>query len=158
MPESRTAWFQKQLQKFQRIALTGIPRSGKTTLSRWCKDRPILHADSYAHRGWSEASRDVAADANATPGKLLIEGVAIPRALRKGLRVDVVIVLSSRGADGKLVGALQPLLPGQETMGKAVHTVLDEWADANPTVPVLYAPPAMKDFREEEDAEEEKAV
>jgi hypothetical protein len=160
MPMSRVAWFKEQLAKYDRIAVTGCPRSGKSTLCKLAEQYPkrtVIHTDSYKGLDWSEASAMVAKIVNETPGKVVIEGVAVPRALRKGMDVDAVISLS-RMDKGSVVGALEPLSSGRLSMGKSVHTVLDEWKQSNPDVPVLYAPPAAPNWSEtfyEEEKDEE---
>lgn len=70
-----------------RIAIIGAPRAGKTTLAQelarttgWS----ILHADDMIPLGWSAAS-DVLADALGVHDHLIVEGVAVVRALRKAL-------------------------------------------------------------------------
>lgn len=150
MPQSRVDWFREQLRKFDRIAVTGVPGSGKTTLCKAATSRPstvIMCTDEFKDMPWSESSAMVAKKANETVRNFVIEGVAVPRALRKGMEVDAVIVLS-RVVNGHLTGLLKPLSSGQIGMGKSVHRVLDEWHKENPNVPVLYAPPAAKDWSE----------
>lgn len=115
-----------------RIAIVGGPRSGKTTLSNTIRDRPVYHGDDYAHLGWSEASEYLAVVVNEAPGPLVVEGVSVPRALRKGMRVDAVVVLE---------GSHVELTPGQASMAKGVWTVFAEWRAANPEIPVFVVGP-----------------
>lgn len=71
-----------------RIAITGGPRTGKTTLAmrmRMTLDmhpRNIRHTDVLIHLGWSDASAAAALWLD-EPGPWIIEGVAMARALRK---------------------------------------------------------------------------
>lgn len=76
-----------------RICIAGWPRAGKTTLARDIHERTridpdhdavgvLRHTDSTIDLGWSEASAEVATWFDA-PGPWIIEGVAVPRALRK---------------------------------------------------------------------------
>jgi hypothetical protein len=104
-----------------RTLITGGPRTGKTTLSRNYAE-PTHHTDDTIGRGWSEASAEVARWIN-RPGPWVIEGVAVPRALRKWLEAF----------DGKpcdeLIVMTHPhvaLTPGQMRMAKGVYTVLDQ--------------------------------
>ena len=124
-------WFLDTLRQYQRIAIAGGPRTGKTTLSTRVTDRPVVHGDDFIALGWSQASEALAAQVNASVGPLVVEGVQVPRALRKGMAVDVVIWLE------------RPYVtqtPEQAIMAKGCRTVFDEWRAANPTVPVVYAP------------------
>lgn len=124
-------WVASVLTSHARIAIAGGPRTGKTTLSQRVTDRPVFHGDDHIALGWSQASEHLAAQVNAAAGPLVVEGVQVPRALRKGMRVDVVIWLE------------RPYVaqtPEQAIMAKGCRTVFDEWRSANPTVPVVYAP------------------
>ena len=110
----------------KRIAITGGPKTGKSTLAVKLAAETglaVTGTDDFASLGWSEASQAVADHlGKGLPG--ITEGVAVPRALRKALvaspdskPIDKLIVLASPKA---------PRTPGQVTMGKGVHTVLDE--------------------------------
>jgi hypothetical protein len=145
MPQSRVAWFKEQLKKYPRIAITGGPRTGKTTLSRWCS-RLVFHTDDYKHIEWSKASQKIADDVNAAYDSLLVEGVRVPHALRKGMKVDAVIVLE---------GELTELTPKQKSMAKATETVFEDWKKNKGDVVILIAPPAAEDYRKESDEEAE---
>ena len=85
----------ESLKCYQRIAVAGGPRCGKSTIAVRTGERyqlPVRHADSvigdlevenfpYRER-WSEASRRVS-EWLREPGPWIIEGVCVPRALRK---------------------------------------------------------------------------
>ncbi len=126
-----TDWFDDALAKYPRLAVTGGPRTGKTTLCERIADRPVIHTDDLIAKGWSEASQAAAELFNATSGAVAIEGVAVPRALRKGMRVDAVIWLDRH---------LVELTRGQKGMTTGCRTVFMEWHAANPHVPVIYPP------------------
>lgn len=109
-----------------RVCLTGPPRTGKTTMAAelgQLSGAPILHTDDAMHLGWSPASEEVANWLD-RPGDLIIEGVAIPRALRKwlarghaGKPVDVVVLMRT---------PFVPLSRGQVSMGLGLMRVLAE--------------------------------
>jgi hypothetical protein len=108
-----------------RILIAGIPRAGKTTLAGALvrqHDATVRHTDSLIGLGWSEASA-AAAEWLSLPGPWIIEGVAVPRALRKwlasnqGKPADVVHWLGSERV---------PLSPGQASMGLGCRKVWDE--------------------------------
>lgn len=70
-----------------RILVAGVPRAGKTTLAARLGHEhriPVLHTDDHRSLGWSESSAAVAAQMR-QPGPWIIEGVAVPRAIRKWL-------------------------------------------------------------------------
>jgi adenylate kinase family enzyme len=104
-----------------RIAIAGGPRCGKTTLAAKLGD--ARHTDDVMSLGWSEASAEVAAWFDAA-GPWIIEGVAVPRALRKwlashpeGKPVDVVYWLGEPFVD---------LTKGQSAMDKGCSKVWRE--------------------------------
>jgi hypothetical protein len=129
-----------------RICIAGGPRTGKTTLAgrliatdpvdfmsaaRGATSpadlNPVRHTDNLMHLGWSEAS-EAAALWFDEPGPWIVEGVAVPRALRKWLAAhpegkpcDVVHWLEEpRDLRSK----------GQIAMGKGCETVWMEIHDA----------------------------
>jgi len=104
-----------------RIGITGAPKTGKTTLAG---DGNVIHTDDYIERGWSGASQEIA-DLLDSPGNdLVVEGVAVPRALRKWLKanprgrpIETLVVLTEPHEE---------LTKGQASMGKGIETVLKE--------------------------------
>jgi hypothetical protein len=103
-----------------KIAIAGVPKAGKTThaLSLGTQFRST---DSLIPKGWSEAS-DEAASWFADDG--IVEGVAVPRALRKwlaenpeGRPVDEVHWLGVPRHD---------LTPGQNSMARGCQTIFEE--------------------------------
>lgn len=105
-----------------RIAIIGGPKTGKTTLAK--KIGGARSTDELIHLGWSGASQEASKWFD-EPGPWMIEGVALPRALRKWRErnpfqkppVDKIIYLRKPH---------QPLLPGQMSMSKGVDTVMKE--------------------------------
>lgn len=105
-----------------RIAIAGSPQSGKTTLSKTL-NQGAMHTDDYMHLGWSKNS-DVVSCWFDNPLMEVIEGVTVPRALRKWLKyndtgkpVDKVIYLNN---------PYPKLTKGQQTMAKGCRTVWNE--------------------------------
>jgi hypothetical protein len=106
----------------ERILITGVPKSGKTTI---CEkyDGKILHTDDLiGQMEWSEISLEVSNWFNNDYD--VIEGVTVPRALRKwlanggvGKPCDKIIVLTKPKIN---------VTPQQIGMGKGVLSVLDE--------------------------------
>lgn len=125
-------WFDGALNTYARVAVTGGPKAGKTTLCERVRDRRVLHGDDYMHLGWSESSEALAKAVNELAGPLVVEGVQVPRALRKGMRVDVVIWL-----DETFGGYVR----GHATMREGCMTVLRQWRAANQNIPVLIISP-----------------
>lgn len=110
----------------RRVAITGGPRTGKTTaalgLGRELSCR-VRHTDDVIDLGWSEASEHVAGWFD-RPGSVVVEGVAVPRALRKWLRQQ------PEGRPVEEVWVFRrphvPLADGQARMAAGVRTVLEE--------------------------------
>jgi len=104
-----------------RIAIAGAPGSGKTTLADSMGE--ARHTDDLIPLDWSEQS-EAASWWFDEEGDLIVEGVAVPRALRKwllrneeGKPVDEVIYLAD---------PLVPLTLGQARMAKGCWTVWQE--------------------------------
>ncbi len=108
------------------IAIAGGPRTGKTTLGVALALRSgteLLSTDDLIALGWSPASQAVAARLLTADDDLIVEGVAVPRALRKALTQS-----GARPCDRLIVMELprEDLSAGQRAMAKGVATVLEE--------------------------------
>ena len=108
------------------LAIAGGPRTGKTTTALELALRSgtaLLSTDSLAHLGWSEASQATAARILTAGADLIVEGVAVARALRKALGQT-----AGRPCDRLLVleRPWLELSPGQRAIAKGVDTVLAE--------------------------------
>ncbi len=117
-----------------KIAITGVPRSGKTTAANHLAARhgwKVLHTDDFhAQRmTWSEQSAVAASwfGASEEDGPIeIIEGVTVVRALRKWLKAnpkgkpcDEAHFLSFQKVD---------LTDGQRTLGRQIRTQWQEIA------------------------------
>lgn len=75
-----------------RVCIAGGPRTGKTTLAtniaRQLGCEPKHTDDLVENHDWSECSRIIAEEWFAETGPWLVEGVAVPRALRKWLKAN----------------------------------------------------------------------
>jgi hypothetical protein len=70
-----------------RLCICGGPKTGKSSLGVALGNRlglRVRHSDSVMGLGWSEASAEVASWFD-EPGDVVIEGVAVVRAIRKWL-------------------------------------------------------------------------
>ncbi len=128
----------------ERICIVGGPRTGKTTLALQLRDAALsdpstaslslVHSDALIDEvSWSEQSEVLARKLD-NPGPWIMEGVAVPRALRKWLAKRKVTDLALANVIDKAI--LRPCdivyvlqrphverSKGQETMAKAVETV-----------------------------------
>lgn len=132
---NRNRWFADVLAKYKRVAIVGGPKAGKTTLSRFVKDRQVVHTDDFRNYAWEDVPESVIKFVNehSNTRGFVVEGTQVARALRKGLEVDAVVVLME---------PLQTLSKGQASMAKAVMTVLADWfKKTQRRIPVLQAPP-----------------
>lgn len=126
-----TDWFSEALAKYPRIAIAGPSKVGKTTLCERVMDRPVIHTDDFMGMEWSKASEHVVQLANDTPGALVVEGVRVPHALRKGMRVSCVIWLEAMGRYQHDVDK------HRKGVGAGSWNIISEWRQANPNVPFL---------------------
>lgn len=105
----------------KKIAVAGVPRAGKTTYAQSLPN--ARSTDELVPLGWSEASAKAAGWFNDNDVDV-VEGVAVPRALRKWLEAN---------PEGKPCDEVHwfnqpriPLTPGQSAMAKGCRTVFDE--------------------------------
>lgn len=110
-----------------RILIAGWPKCGKTTLAASLGITPIYTTDALKEsHGWREASEEASFWLDRA-GPWVIEGVAVPRAIRKWLMRD---------SEGKpcdilyyLSEPFEELTRGQATMGKGCDTVMADIQD-----------------------------
>lgn len=82
---------------YPRVAITGAPRSGKTTLAlKAAAYATILHSDEIRRLMGDSRSEPLIRSAAAVRGPLVIEGSLLPLALARGLGVDALVVLPAR--------------------------------------------------------------
>lgn len=114
------------------IAITGWSGTGKTTLAEQMaegafSDYEVRSTDDLIHLGWSEAS-EAASHWFDEGGNVIVEGIAVPRALRKWRArnpdrpppVEQLIVLRKLHKE---------IPPGAIAQGKGHDTVLAELMD-----------------------------
>jgi hypothetical protein len=114
-----------------RIAIIGWPGTGKTTLAQ--KMGGGRSTDEAMGLGWSEASQEVSTWLDAPDW--IIEGVALPRALRKWKErnpgkeppIDRIILMTKR---------YRELEKGAISMGKGIDKVMADMADWLKDVPI----------------------
>ena len=142
---NRKQWWKDVLAKYDRIAVVGGPRAGKTTMTRVLDHRHVIRTDDYKHRSWEAAPLAALADVLdlGKDARFVVEGTRAVSVLRRGLKVDAVVVCME---------PLQELTPCQEGMRKAVMTKLASWYAEHKDVPMLQAPP-VTDLDKDDDAE-----
>jgi len=114
--DARRRSVEDALLRFPRVAITGAPRCGKTWLAEAVGgDRETIHTDTWQGVEWGKQPELIIA-ACAPLRRFLLEGVQVPRALRKGLQVDALIWLDTPAAEQTRE---------QKAMGKAIATVLN---------------------------------
>ena len=114
-------WFAQVLAKYDKIAIAGGPKSGKTTLSNLARDHHVVHTDDYRD-SWDTAPEDAMKDLEGHD-KWIIEGIQVGRCLRKGLKPDIVIWSGE---------PRKALSPGQKVMSKGCKTIFHDWLDRQP--------------------------
>lgn len=110
--------FAHALQTYDRIAIAGGPKTGKTTLAAAVTDRPVIHTDDHKGMQWSELPPTILALPDLMLERWVIEGVQVGRCLRKGLKPDLVLWLD---------GAWEQLSPGLRSMEKGCETIFKDW-------------------------------
>lgn len=139
---SAPGWFLDILSRYPRVGIAGCANTGKTTLAGNATDRQVIGTDEWlgptATRpagprynpklDWSGVSADVVRVCGELDS-FVVEGVRVAHALRKGLDVDAVIVLTVPHV---------PLTSAQESQRKATETVLRDWLSNAGRMPALF--------------------
>lgn len=124
-------YFQEILDKYDRVALTGVVMSGKSLLlDNVTADRVILHTDSLKERGVPfNESPGVVLDELARVPRFVVAGMQVPRALRKGLEVDVAVWVND---------PREHLTSRQLSFSNGVRGIFHEWWSTHREVPVHF--------------------
>lgn len=129
------------LARFPRVAIAGVPRSGKTTGIAFTAEvdddgRRIIHTDDWKQPRCNWADAPALVIAACQDSRFLVEGVQVGRCLRKGLVVDAVVWMAE---------PLVELDKGQATMAKGCKTIFDDWlangasrADGGPVTATVF--------------------
>lgn len=109
---------------YNKIGITGGPGCGKTTLAKKCKDgREIIHTDDYIDLPWKEVPYKVMEDLEPLD-KFIVEGVQVPRVMRKGQELDALVLLAQTKKE---------LTPRQYGLWKGILTILKGMTITIPT-------------------------
>ena len=129
-------YFQEILDRHDRVALTGVVMSGKSLLlDNVTPGRLVLHTDSLKDRGISfdQSARVVLEELAGVP-RFVVAGMQVPRALRKGLEVDVAVWVND---------PREWLTSRQLSFSIGVRGIFHEWWTANRQVPVHFVDMAV---------------
>lgn len=115
---------------YKRIAVTGPPGSGKTTLTEDVDDdRPVIHTDDWKHIPWSYQPHKIL---KALEGldSFVVEGIAVPRLLKRDLKIDLLIILQEprvviTDAQEKLWNNMVPTL--SMWLQRSGHVQIERW-------------------------------
>lgn len=124
-------WWLDILSRYPRVAIAGGPRTGKTTLSGIGDGRAVVHTDDWIDKTeWEGVPTEVIKACGSGP--VIVEGVQVPRALRKGLSVDCVVWCERPRA-------LQTRK--QLIMLAGLRTIFAEWASKDAGSTPVFTPP-----------------
>ena len=82
----------KRVRLFNRIAIAGGPKAGKTSLASELADRQVYHTDDFKELSWKDQP-GIIIQLLKDKSRFVVEGIQVARALRKGLEVDIVIFI-----------------------------------------------------------------
>lgn len=116
------------LAQYERIAIAGGPHTGKTTLAASGDGRPVIHTDDLIGVvDWAVTPAAVI-ELCGRQARWILEGVQVPRALRKGLPVDCVVWL------GSPVAAVSAK---HQSMERGLRTIMAEVRQLRPELVVV---------------------
>jgi len=111
------------LSGYKRIGITGTVGAGKTTLaSSLSPTHSIYHTDDLKHLPWKQQPLEWLEELNSLEEPFVVEGITVARMCRKGLQLDILIVLTEPRKE---------LTKKQIALSKAVNTIVDELRDQN---------------------------
>lgn len=117
----------------ERIGITGAPGTGKSFTAKTVGVDPTIHADDVLvlpdgrKRAWDEIGPAVC---DLCPsGKMLVEGTEVPQALRAGLKVDVLYILTE---------PCEHQEPAHLHLWASMLTVLKQVTESNTGLRIIY--------------------
>jgi hypothetical protein len=120
--------FAEILDEFEKIAVTGMPISGKTIYTEMVRDRHLLHTDHLSHLPFSSRWQ-IIEDELSHYMRWVLAGVLVPLTMTKtSVSPDAVIWL---------MGPRSELSPRQKSFAKGTRTVFYKWRRENPNVPIF---------------------
>jgi len=101
------------------IGITGGPKTGKTTAAMQIRSKTfcgVFHTDDVADWPWPDQPAEIIERVSkmVTP-LVVVEGVQVPRAIRRGLQCEWLVILDTPVA---------PQTPKQIEMTKGINTVI----------------------------------
>lgn len=117
----------------ERIGITGAPGTGKSHIADATEGFPVVHADDVlklpdgSRRAWDDIGPAVCELCPA--GKLLVEGTEVPQAVRSGLKLDVLYVLTEPCEEQE---------PAHLHLWASMVTVLKQCTEKYPGLRILY--------------------
>jgi hypothetical protein len=126
--EYRLSEFRRVLKQYDRVAMGGIPISGKGLFMLECTDRVIIHTDTYKDKAWDMVPSLANAEC-AGHSRYLLVGVRATGCIREGLNADVLVWLGE---------PMEPPLPESlRAMAKGRETALSKLMDSMPELKVV---------------------
>lgn len=128
--------FEVILERYDRVALTGVVKGGKSLLLDNVKPgRRVFHTDELHRKGLEfKDYPDHVLEALQGVPRFVVAGMQVPRILRKGLEVDVLVWVNT---------PRESLTVKQGGFSKGARTIMHKWRRANPEVPVYFAGKAL---------------
>lgn len=123
--------FQEILGRFDRVAVTGVVKGGKSLLlENTDPKRRVFHTDEL-HRKGLEFKDYPGHVLEALGGvqRFVVAGMQVPRVLRKGLEVDALVWVNT---------SRESLTAKQSGFSKGARTIMHKWRRENPEVPVYF--------------------
>lgn len=119
--------FAELLQRYDKIAVGGMPIAGKTIYTEMVQDRHLLHTDHLHHISFHDRWPIVESELSVYP-KWVLAGVLVPHILVKtGLQPECIVWLQGPRAE---------LSAKQKSFAKGCRTLFYRYKRENPEIPV----------------------
>jgi len=111
------------------VAIAGLPNAGKTFITDRASEHYKFHTDDFVHQyDWLSLPQGVI-DAIGDKDQWLVEGMQVPRLLKRGLKPELVVWMDNPKVR---------LSPKQAGLGRQMWKAFEDWSHHNEFSAVIF--------------------